>query len=76
MAQLTAEEMELLALHYEQGYSDAQIATKVGASRLKVAVNLFRARRRVKKRMDEEQSAPLIPRRDARGRCATGGERS
>src|SRR5262245_19298335 len=49
MAQLNRRAVEMLVLRYTEDYSDAEIATLIGTSRVVVAVTLFRARARLKK---------------------------
>lgn len=49
IGQLRPRAVEILILHYEHGYSDAQIATLLGASRGTIAVTLYRLRARLKK---------------------------
>lgn len=59
IAQLKPKAVEILILHYEHGYSDAQIAQMLGTSRGTIAVSLYRTRARLKKllsRVSEEQS--------------------
>jgi RNA polymerase sigma-70 factor, ECF subfamily len=59
IAQLRPRAVEILILHYEHGYSDAQIAKLLGTSRGTIAVSLYRTRARLKKlmsRASEEQS--------------------
>jgi RNA polymerase sigma factor (sigma-70 family) len=52
MAQLHHKAVEILILHYEHNYSDAQIGKLLGKSRGVVAVTLHRARARLKKLLD------------------------
>ena len=49
VAQLNPKAVEILILHYEHNYSDAQIAKMLGKSRGTIAVTLYRARARLKK---------------------------
>ena len=49
VAQLPQKVVEVLILHYVQGYSDAEVAKLLGKSRGVVAVTLYRARARLKK---------------------------
>jgi RNA polymerase sigma-70 factor (ECF subfamily) len=51
IAQLHPKSVEILILHYEHNYSDAQIAKMLAKSRGTVAVTLYRARARLKKLM-------------------------
>ena len=51
LAQLKPRTVEILVLHYEHDYSDAQIAKLLGTSRGTIAVALYRARARLKKLM-------------------------
>ena len=48
MGQLKPEDVEMLNLRYEQGYSDWEIARMLGRSRITIAVDLYRARARLK----------------------------
>jgi RNA polymerase sigma-70 factor (ECF subfamily) len=52
MAQLHPRSVEILILHYEHSYSDAQIGKLLGTSRGVIAVTLHRARARLKKLLD------------------------
>jgi RNA polymerase sigma-70 factor (ECF subfamily) len=52
MAQLHPRAVEILILHYEHNYSDAQIGKLLGTSRGVIAVTLHRARARLKKLLD------------------------
>ena len=56
IAQLEPEAVEILILHYEQGYTDAQIAEMRGQTRGTVASTLHRIRATLKKLMTEETS--------------------
>ena len=47
--QLKPRAVEILILHYEHDYSDAQIAHMLGTSRGTIAVTLYRTRARLKK---------------------------
>ena len=47
--QLKPRAVEILILHYEHDYSDAQIARLLGTSRGTIAVTLYRTRARLKK---------------------------
>jgi RNA polymerase sigma-70 factor (ECF subfamily) len=49
MTKLRPRAVEILVLHYEHNYSDAEIAKMLGTSRGTVAVSLFRSRARLKK---------------------------
>jgi RNA polymerase sigma-70 factor (ECF subfamily) len=49
IAQLNPRAVEVLILHYEHGYSDAEIAKLLGKSRGAVALMLYRARARLKR---------------------------
>ena len=49
IAQLRPRAVEILILHYEHEYSDAQIAKMLGTSRGTIAVTLYRARARLRK---------------------------
>jgi RNA polymerase sigma-70 factor (ECF subfamily) len=49
IAQLNPKAVEILILHYEHSYSDAEIAKMLGKSRGTIAVTLYRARARLKK---------------------------
>lgn len=49
--QLRPRAVEILVLHYVHGYTDAQVARLLGASRGTIAVTLYRARVRLKKLM-------------------------
>jgi len=49
IAQLRPRAVEILVLHYEHNYSDAQIAKTLGTSRGVIAVTLFRTRARLKR---------------------------
>jgi RNA polymerase sigma factor (sigma-70 family) len=46
---LDAKAVQLLMLRYAQGYTDAEIAKLLGASRVSIAVRLHRAKARLKK---------------------------
>jgi len=46
--------VEILILHYEHDYSDAQIGKLLGTSRGVIAVTLYRARARLKKLLGEK----------------------
>jgi len=48
IAQLKPRAVEILILHYEHDYSDAQIARMLGTSRGTIAVTLYRTRARLK----------------------------
>jgi RNA polymerase sigma factor (sigma-70 family) len=54
MAQLHPRAVEILILHYEHNYSDAQIGKLLGTSRGVIAVTLYRARARLKKLLGEK----------------------
>jgi RNA polymerase sigma-70 factor (ECF subfamily) len=54
MAQLNPRAVEILILHYEHEYSDAQIAKLLGTSRGVIAVTLYRTRARLKKLLGEK----------------------
>jgi RNA polymerase sigma factor (sigma-70 family) len=49
IAQLKPRAVEILILHYEHDYSDAQIARMLSTSRGTIAVTLYRTRARLKK---------------------------
>lgn len=49
IAQLKPRAVEILILHYEHDYSDAQIAQMLGTTRGTIAVTLYRTRARLKK---------------------------
>jgi RNA polymerase sigma-70 factor, ECF subfamily len=49
VASLSAESREIVILRYIHEYSDSEIATMLGKSRVAVAVSLFRSRARLKK---------------------------
>ena len=49
IAQVKPRAVEILILHYEHDYSDAQIAHMLGTSRGTIAVTLYRTRARLKK---------------------------
>jgi RNA polymerase sigma-70 factor, ECF subfamily len=51
IAQLHPKTVEILILHYEHNYSDAQIGKLLGKSRGVIAVTLYRARARLKRLM-------------------------
>jgi RNA polymerase sigma-70 factor (ECF subfamily) len=51
IAQLRPRAVEILLLHYEHGYSDAEIAKILGKSRGTIAVTLYRTRTRLRKLM-------------------------
>jgi RNA polymerase sigma-70 factor (ECF subfamily) len=55
VAQLRPRAVEILVLHYEHNYSDAEIAKMLGKSRGTIAVTLYRARARLKKLMVRAQ---------------------
>jgi RNA polymerase sigma factor (sigma-70 family) len=57
VAQLNPKAVEILILHYEHSYSDAQIAKMLGKSRGTIAVTLYRARARLKKLMLNARSS-------------------
>jgi len=44
--------VEILVLHYEHNYSDAEIAKMLGTSRGTVAVSLYRSRKRLRKLLE------------------------
>ena len=48
IAQLPPRAVEILILHYEHDYSDAEIAKMLGTSRGTIAVTLWRTRRRLR----------------------------
>jgi RNA polymerase sigma factor (sigma-70 family) len=60
IAQLRPRAVEILILHYEHNYSDAEIAKMLGKSRGTIAVTLYRARARLKRLMSRasERSVP------------------
>jgi len=49
LAQLRPRAVEILILHYEHEYSDAEIAKMLGTSRGTIAVTLYRTRARLRK---------------------------
>jgi RNA polymerase sigma-70 factor (ECF subfamily) len=49
MQELKPEYLQILSLRYDEGCSEVEIAEKLGISRIKVAVSLFRARGQLKK---------------------------
>ena len=49
MMQLSSDDIEILNLRYEQDYSNAEIAVMLSRSQIQVAVDLFRARGRLRK---------------------------
>jgi RNA polymerase sigma-70 factor, ECF subfamily len=49
MTRLRPRAVEILVLHYEHNYSDAEIAKMLGTTRGTVAVSLYRTRARLKK---------------------------
>jgi RNA polymerase sigma-70 factor, ECF subfamily len=51
IARLRPRAVEILILHYEHNFSDAEIAKMLGKSRGTIAVSLYRARARLKKLM-------------------------
>lgn len=51
IAQLRPRAVEILILHYEHDFTDAQIAKMLGTSRGVIAVTLFRTRARLRKLM-------------------------
>jgi RNA polymerase sigma factor (sigma-70 family) len=55
VAQLNPKAIEILILHYEHNYSDAEIAKMLGKSRGTIAVTLYRARARLKKLLRREE---------------------
>jgi RNA polymerase sigma-70 factor (ECF subfamily) len=55
IAKLKPDELSILLLRYQQGYSDAEIAEMLGCSRVKVAVTLYRIRSRLKALVGEIQ---------------------
>jgi RNA polymerase sigma-70 factor (ECF subfamily) len=58
IAQLKPRAVEILILHYEHGYSDAQIAQLLGTSRGTIAVTLYRTRARLKKLLSRGITEP------------------
>jgi RNA polymerase sigma-70 factor, ECF subfamily len=56
IGQLRPRAVEILILHYEHNYSDAEIAKMLGKSRGTIAVTLYRARARLKKLMLRAQA--------------------
>ena len=74
ITKLKPEEVEILILRYEHGYSDTDIARMLGYSRVKIAVTLYRARAQVKRLLHAETSA-AGPRRERFGaQLSRGGE--
>ena len=59
IGQLRPRAVEILILHYEHGYSDAQIATLIGTSRGTIAVTLYRLRARLKKLLSHSASGGM-----------------
>jgi RNA polymerase sigma factor (sigma-70 family) len=57
IAQLRPQAVEILILHYEHGYSDAEIAKILGKSRGTIAVTLYRTRTRLKRLMSRATSS-------------------
>jgi RNA polymerase sigma factor (sigma-70 family) len=55
VAQLNPKAVEILILHYEHNYSDAEIAKMLGKSRGTIAVTLYRTRARLKKLLRREE---------------------
>jgi RNA polymerase sigma-70 factor (ECF subfamily) len=55
VASLAAESREILILRYVHEYSDAEIATMLGKSRVAVAVSLYRSRARLKKLLQKTE---------------------
>ena len=77
LAELKPEELEMLVLRYEHGYSDAEVAEMLGCSRVKAAVSLYRARAQLKKLLRATPSVVSkgMPRRQALGlRLSEEGE--
>ena|SRR5437867_8388962 len=77
IATLRREDVELLALRYIHGRRDAEIATMLGCSRVKVAVGLYRARAQLKRLLNATPSTVSegISRRGALGlRLSEEGE--
>jgi RNA polymerase sigma-70 factor (ECF subfamily) len=54
IAKLRPRAVEILVLHYEHNYSDAEIAKILGTTRGTVAVSLYRTRARLKKLMGKK----------------------
>ena len=79
LARLKPEEVDIVLLRYEQGYSNGEIAEILGQSQIHVAVNLFRARAHLKKRLRAKltrQKATGRPRQTLQTQLSTEGERS
>ncbi len=57
IAQLRPRAVEVLILHYEHNYSDAEIAKILGKSRGTIAVTLYRTRARLRRLMSRATSA-------------------
>jgi RNA polymerase sigma-70 factor (ECF subfamily) len=57
IAQLRPRAVEILILHYEHNYSDAEIAKMLGKSRGTIAVTLYRTRVRLKRLMSRAASS-------------------
>src|SRR5262245_31755588 len=55
VASLSAASREIVILRYIHEYSDAEIATMLGRSRVSVAVSLFRSRARLKKLLEKPE---------------------
>jgi RNA polymerase sigma factor (sigma-70 family) len=51
LTELSPEAVHILVLRYTHGYSDKQIASLLGVSRIAIAVRLLRSRARLKKLM-------------------------
>jgi RNA polymerase sigma-70 factor (ECF subfamily) len=56
IAQLRPRAVEILILHYEHGYTDAEIAKMLGKSRGTIAVTLYRTRARLKRLLSRAAS--------------------
>jgi RNA polymerase sigma-70 factor (ECF subfamily) len=56
IAELRPRAVEILVLHYEHNYTDAEIARMLGKSRGTIAVTLYRSRARLKKLMNRAQA--------------------
>jgi RNA polymerase sigma-70 factor (ECF subfamily) len=55
VASLSSESREIVILRYIHEYSDAEIATMLGRSRVAVAVSLFRSRARLKRLLEKPE---------------------
>ncbi len=76
LSKLTPEAAEILRLHYQEGYSHAEIAKMLGRSRAKIAVDLYRARAQLRRWIGRRPGMAVKPDRTLGvfGRISTGGE--